>query len=342
MSLYSGLRSGFYFFLDKAMINNAIRMLHQNNLLIVTYHSVIPASKRFKEFDYRNCVSAETFDSLISLLKKDYDIITMAKAEVNLAQNRLDGRQAVITFDDGFRNNFLYAFPILQKHHVPAAFYLTTSFIGKRELLWTEKINHLIMGSRLQQLELILDKPCRFDLTDEKAKRSASIQIRTFLKNSDRSKKEEVLDQLMQYFSGDHDIIEHDADRYEFLSWDEVRIMQQAGMEIGSHTHRHNTLNMLSEEDSFSELRDSKAAIEKEVGIACNLFSYPNGESGNYKSVHIEQLQALGYTSAVTQIRGFNNSKTPRHELRRINITSQMDLSVFKAYIAGSFKLFKF
>ena len=329
------LKNLFYASLEKGMINEFRRRKHRNSLLILTYHSVLPYSEKFADFDYRNCVSTEAFSEQLAFLKRKYEVITLKEAEKRLRNNTLHGYECVITFDDGFKNNHDYALPVLQKHGLTAVFYITTSFIGSREMLWTEKINAIVMNAPVQEIELNMEQPIHIPLRTVGDREKASVKLRTWLKYQPRFQQENVARTLMEATGYIPDGVAKDADRYAFMTWDEVRSMRDAGMEIGSHTAHHYLLNMLSEEESHTELRESREIIEKELSESCTLFSYPNGAEGNFYPLHFKQLNDLGYTSAVTQIPGFNKPGDNLYALNRVNISAGMTLNVFKAYCAG-------
>ena len=324
-----------------AGLNSLRRFKNRKSILILTYHSVLPDSERFEQFDYRNCVSSENFDQQIIYLKKKYSVISMDEAVNRINTNTVNKSFAVITFDDGFRNNFKYAFPVLAQNGVPGTFYTATDFMDKENILWTEVVTALILFTKKKQISIQLDEDCVLPLQSNEDKISASIKIRKYLKNKFDAEKNRVLQDLKYQCSDVGSILERDEERYAFMKWQEVREMAEAGMEIGSHTHTHTLLNMVDEQTTYEELDTSKKLIEKHLNRACNHFSYPNGELENFTTAHILQLEALGYHSAVSQVKGVNTNQDNLYKLKRINISSKMSLDVFKTYISGNYNLFK-
>lgn len=322
-------------------LNSLHRFKNRKSILILTYHSVLPDSERFGQFDYRNCVTSENFDRQIKYLKKKYSVISIDEAADKIKTNTVDKPFAVITFDDGFRNNFKYAFPVLTQNGVPGTFYIATDFMDKENILWTEVVTALILFTKEKQISVRLDEDYILPLQSTEDKISASIKIRKYLKNKFDAEKNKVLQDLKYQCSDVGSILEHDEDRYAFMKWEDARQMAEAGMVIGSHTHTHTLLNMVDEQEVYEELDISKKQIEKYLSIPCNHFSYPNGERDNFTAANILQLEALGYRSAVSQVKGFNTNQENLYKLKRINISSKMSFDVFKTYISGSFNLFK-
>ncbi len=336
----SVFKKGLYKGIDAVGLNRSYLQRQHHIVLILTYHSVIPYSEKYKRFDYRNCVTDENFDKQIRFLKQNYNVVTMDEAVEAIREKNINERLAVITFDDGFRNNYLYALPVLKKNNVSAVFYLATSFIGKKETLWTETVNHLLTATGERSIELEMNGAARrFNLTGPAQKEKASIEIRNYLKFSSAEVEEDILNQLQEKIKDVSDPVSFDPDRYAFMSWSDVNEMEKSGMEIGSHTHSHFTLNMLDKKSSFKDIGDSKKQIEEHTDHTCKHFSYPNGEKGNFLPHHFEQLKETGFDSAVTQIKGLNSYSDNLFALKRINISAKMGMEVFKSYCSGTYAL---
>lgn len=330
------LKTVLYGGLEYAGINHLYRKKNHRSLLILTYHSVLPYSENFNSFDYRNCVSVGRFDQQLEFLKKAYRPLRLMEALQRLKTGTLQGGEVVITFDDGFLNNRRYALPLLQKHGLSAVFYISTAFIGRQEMLWTEKVNDIIMNNDLKEITLNLQDTVTFSMNSIPEREDASVKVRTYLKYQPWKVQENVIGQLIKNTKYKPAAIQRDPDRYAFMTWEDVRTIHQAGMEVGSHTHNHLLLNMLSKDESFNELKISRDLIEQNLKDKCPLFSYPNGAVGNFLPHHYRQLSALGFQCAVTQVPGFNSTDTNVFELNRINITGKMDALIFKACLSGS------
>ena len=117
--------------------------------IVLTYHRVIPPADcpaRPEKWEcYRSLpgivVSPEMFAKQIEFIVKRYNVIPLMDLVGHLERGkRIPRRSAVITFDDGWRDNFVYAFPVLKKYQVPATIFLTTGFIGTTKLFWPERL----------------------------------------------------------------------------------------------------------------------------------------------------------------------------------------------------------
>ncbi len=329
----------YFYFLDRAFINRIFLWRQKKGIIILTYHSVVPDDAPILSYEYRNCVTQQQFQKQLKFLKRHFKVISLEEAVSLLHSGTLAQRYAVITFDDGYKNNYQYAFPILRQEKIPATFFLTTGLIDKNDCLWTDWITYLLFHSKNSVIELNLpDHHFHFELSDENSRIRASVMLRSFLKMSSSDNLQNVLNQLREQVGEVLPPVQAAPDRYAFLNWQEVKAMDNEGMDIGAHTHNHLLLRMLSDQQVWYELDTSKKLIEEKLGKPCLHFAYPNGGEKDFNEKHIAALKALQFKAAVTQIPGINYSDENLFRLKRINISNKMTLSVFKAYIAGSYR----
>jgi peptidoglycan/xylan/chitin deacetylase (PgdA/CDA1 family) len=334
------------------------RFLHRHQALILTYHGVLQS--RRDVYANRNCVDAGMFDRQMAFMKRHYNVVPLA----NLVQwlstgKKIPGYTAAITFDDGFRNNFTVALPILKKYRLPATVFLTTSFIGGKELgLWTEHIDRLLQEARIETVRIVLNgKDHEYPLRTRADREVASDRIRAYLKTLRPEHRQSAVTRLMEQtepkISGTkletESILKHSEfstqtdvsveERYAFLTWDQVEVMTQHQITFGSHTHTHTIMATLDEERANFELGESRRLIEKQLGTSCRLFSYPNGTKADFGPREQRLLQWHGYIAAVSQVDGFNDARTNPMALRRINIARSEDFGFFLAKISGIWSL---
>jgi peptidoglycan/xylan/chitin deacetylase (PgdA/CDA1 family) len=117
-----------------------------------------------------------------------------------------------------------------------------------------------------------------------------------------------------------------------FLSWDEIRQLASAGIEIGSHSCSHVPLPELSPEEVVKELRESRSLIETNLGFAPVSLSYPFGQTNHSIS---SLAESLGFTCAIASDSGPNSDNASIHQLSRTVIASDDDVSAFAARISG-------
>lgn len=310
------------------------RRKNRDKAIVLTYHGVVPEIPPGEDwFEYRNFVTTAQFENQVKFLLKHYRPLKAADL-YNSSANI--GGGFLITFDDGFRNNYRHAMPVLKKYGLEGCFFITTKLIGTREFLWTEQVTRLLEKTRRPRVEINIDQPRTFELNGTLQREQASQAIRRHMKRLPSAQLKKVLAQLKSQLS---DVVLEvgaaEEERYLFMAWEEVREMICAGQHIGSHTHTHPILKTLNEQESLEELRLSKEAIEKHTGQPCLTISYPNGEKEDYSETQIRQLKELGYRCAFTQVPLYNTGDTDRYQLRRVNISLKMSLPVFEAALCG-------
>jgi peptidoglycan/xylan/chitin deacetylase (PgdA/CDA1 family) len=333
------------------------QFLHRQQALILTYHGVL--QKGSDIYSNRNCVDAAMFNRQMAYLARHYHVVPLPDLVQRLRTGqKLPLYSVAITFDDGFRNNFTVAWPILKKHRLPATIFLTTSFIGSTAHgLWTEQVDRFVHGTSLENIQFPINGRDKvFPLRSRLDREIASDQIRAHLKSLPPKQRENAIAALMQQ-SGSRaaqdihaasgkaiDVQEALAEadeRYAFLTWDQAWTMAKEHITFGSHTHTHSIMSTLSDAEAHFELNESARLIEQELGSGCDLFSYPNGTARDFSARDQRLLQKLSYIAAFSQIDGFNDVKTDMMALRRINIVRDEDFNFFLAKISGTWSLLK-
>lgn len=311
------------------------RKLNSRKLVVLTYHGIGTSPKNdVNDFEYRNCVSTEQFEKQIDYMLHYYKPLHGDDWLQQGSKHLFNDRHFLLTFDDGFLNNYTLAYPILCKKSVTAIFFVTTGFIGKRQLLWTEKIIYLLMNTTSSTVTVTLGFPTTLGLETFVEKESACQKVRKNLKQSTKAEIECVLNELAQQIT-DVSLENVPMGRYAFMNWNHLEEMAKKHMIIGSHTENHMLLSNLSLSEVERELTISKVKIEQALGKECLLFSYPNGTKNDFTEEHKRILKNSGYKYVFSQIPGFNTESTDLFEIRRLNITNKMDLTTFEATVSG-------
>ena len=122
-----------------------IRRESRNGILILCYHGVVPDSHS-GEFLYRNTVSAREFSNHLEFLSRWFHFISPGELTAAAIEGTpLPHRPVLISFDDGYRNNLMYAVPVLRKFGISALFSIVTGLIGTANVLWTEAVNLCVL-----------------------------------------------------------------------------------------------------------------------------------------------------------------------------------------------------
>jgi peptidoglycan/xylan/chitin deacetylase (PgdA/CDA1 family) len=312
-------------------------MLFNRNLLVLTYHRIIPRDLFADGRRPPNTLSTDEFEEQMAFVAKRFKVLTGddLRAFIDGAVT-IPRYSLAITFDDGYENNFSYALPILQRHGMHAVFFVTTNLIGsENQSFWFDRLDRLL--SIVPSAE-ILESLRRLEASPSAL---LGAQIRPYLKALSSVRQLEILDYLEQQYRNAGVPI---ANRviHGLMSWDQVRLMAAAGMTIGSHTTNHQILAAVTPAEAQAELLWSRKRIEEETGRACWCFAYPNGTRRDFRSSDELAVQNTGYLCAFTEIPGSINSHTPRYSLPRISIPATGDMRIFRSHLSGIHRVLKF
>lgn len=276
---YSGLLT----LLDYCALKFAVR----SHSVLLMYHRVL--DDPFAEHEYAQtgtAVSTASFRAQIAFLAKRFGVMTAGDYVAARANGQpLPRKCAVITFDDGWEDNYRNAFPILKNYNVPATIFICTDFVGTKEKLWFHEMLHSIRWQQLKaaQLAQVLAKyqtgnsnqpDTKIHLTDDCSK---DVLIDNFFQLAKALDAEQVkkLASDLRGISGKTDA--QWMERRFSLTWQEIAGMDQSRIEIGSHGVSHRLLTSVSQDDVVRELSESKQQIEMRLGKKVRTFAYPNG-----------------------------------------------------------------
>ncbi|HYH97245.1 polysaccharide deacetylase family protein [Hyalangium sp.] len=270
-------------------------------ILIVSYHRVVADFTGELQRSLPGLlISQETFGrQLEEAAAAGYEFGSIGDAVDVMAGRKVTKRDlCVITFDDGYRDVYQYAYPLLKRMGVPAIVYLPTAFIGTNRRFNHDRLFHLVRCAKKRRLRpsavtlpgpaLELLKPL---LSEEK---TPSRALDDFIGEHPAGVLLEVIEALERELGGGPELL---PEQGEPMSWDEVRRMARDGFEFGAHTQGHTVLTLEPPEVVEREIVESKRTIEREVDILVRDFAYCNGW---YSDEIIRVLAAHGFRSGVT------------------------------------------
>jgi len=302
---------------------------NRSNFVILMYHQVLEENDVEKDYVQPGLyVSRQVFEKQMAFLSEKYNLLSLERVTEILEKNQSPPlKSIVITFDDGWRDNYLYAYPILKKYNVPATIFLATDYVGTDKMFWFLEASILMTNNRLtkKQLgELIAKYAGETDsskiLSDRGLKNSDDIpSVRDWfiesLKRLDAANVQAILKELSARNEMTADSIKVNR---SMLTWEEVMQMNHNGIDFGSHGCSHRIMPALTDAEIQRELRESKRIIEQRLGREIKLFAYPNG---NYSNHIREMVQDCGYVCALaTGGKKEPESGTDLYSLKRINV----------------------
>ena len=323
-----------------ARVGRHTRSLEIPQLLILMYHRILPIDDpRSQSEEPGMMVTPETFRMHLEVIKEHFNIVHLSHwLDYKQTDNHLEGNYCAITFDDGWADNYEYAYRTLKQFDIPATIFVVSELVGTNRLFWPERLAQLITTIAettpeywsSPDLSWLTDLPVSYGFNTQKPSQDQLSEIIAQLKNLNDVDIHKKIDQVATTLH--HATTTHTPD---LLNWDQITDMVSSGIiEIGSHTCRHIRLNkQIAPDQLIYEIAMSKQQIENHIGIPVKHFCFPNGD---YTPEALTQVQSL-YKGAVTTLTGWNTMDTDCYQLRRIAIHEDItkDKTAFLARISG-------
>lgn len=286
--------------------------------MILLYHRIasLPSDPQ------KLCVSPERFDEHLSILCSRFRPIDLEQLSSDLRSGRIPDRSFVITFDDGYADNLLYAKSLLEKHGVPATVFVVSDWVGTdREFHWDDLERILLATPELpNRLETkIHGQMMTWDLSDGKQQQATATgppspspglwdvevaddfsprhrayrDLLPLLRDADSETRERTLDGLATWAG----VGRVGRANHRTLTLDELRILADGGLvDLGAHTRTHARLSQLSPPAQEAEITGSKKRLEEMLDCRVRTFSYPFGGIGDYNEVSVKLVKEAGFS----------------------------------------------
>jgi peptidoglycan/xylan/chitin deacetylase (PgdA/CDA1 family) len=287
---------------------NAVTRARGQQFLILTYHRVNDEANPLSI----EAIPVSVFERQMRYLAMHCRVVLLEELLICLYDRRpVPGNAVAVTFDDGYRDNYTHAFPILRRYGLPATVFLATGCIDTGELLWFDKVLYSFRATRRESVYMLGKE---WALTGPQARREAAISFLEHLKTLPMEERDAQIDQLrdeleVQAFAGAADIM---------LTWSQVKEMHRQGIAFGSHTVTHPILSKVPLERAKWEIVESKQTLENVLQTEVNTFAYPNGKPEDYSPAIVDLVREAGYKGAVTTVLHGNLSDDDPFQLRRI------------------------
>lgn len=272
---------------------------------------------------------ADAFAEQVRACREDLDIIGPDDLPRILAGRR--GRYAMITFDDGYRDNYATAFPVLKAEGVTATFFVASGFIDNPALPWWDEIAWMVRTSTRDHLQLPgwLPEGLSFD---EPLREMAVRRLLRGYKALPSESTDTYLDAIATAAGTGR--CTGDAGRNLWMDWDMLREMHAAGMTIGGHTVSHPVLARMSPENQRREVFDCGRRLTEELGAPMRYFSYPVGNRTAFDATTRECLAAAGVAYAFSYYGGYRTfSEWDDYDVRRVAVEAELTPDWFRSML---------
>jgi peptidoglycan/xylan/chitin deacetylase (PgdA/CDA1 family) len=275
----------------------------RDSLLVLNYHRIGNAADDLFDSGVFSA-TADQFDEQIAWLKRRLSLVTLDEALAYIEGKEKEKTRrcrVLITFDDGYLDNYKIAYPILRSHGVQGVFFLTTSMVGSCEIPWWDRIAYLVKTARNRQFSLHYPAEISVDIDKAGLNKSLTAILRSYKQFNNSDAKRFMLE-LAEASRGE----EPPRTLRRFLNWDEAREMIAGGMEIGSHTHSHQVLSQLEPEAQRQEIAGSRSIIINQLGIEVKALAYPVGHKVSFTEETKRIALESGYRCAFSHYGGAN------------------------------------
>jgi len=277
----------------------------KKKLLILIYHRVLEKH----DFMRPNIVDKQSFTWHLNLLSQYFNVLSLDEALKHIENDTLPPRAICITFDDGYRDNYTNALPILKSFNLSATFFIASGFLdGGR--MWNDTIIEAVRNSSDERIDLEFLGLGQVEVDNDNKKYLVAQHIINAIKHLPNETRREYT----EYVAEQSSFLPNDL----MMSSEQVKELHQSGMEIGGHTVNHPILAKLDKQSANEEIVFNKGFLDNLLKMPTKFFAYPNGKPGlDYLPDNIDQVRNAGYIAALSTKWGVVDKKSDRLQLSR-------------------------
>ena len=319
------------------------KLILRGKAVVIMYHRVLTSDEAERTYSHEAIiVNDKLFEKQLAFLKKHFNVIDAIEFVHTIQSgSSFENAACLITFDDGWIDNYLNAYPLLNKYGVSAVIFLSTDYIGYKGLFWQERVRRQLNKmyeiveedhgelKRFRETLAEVDLDYLLGLPKNRRKQEIERQISDMkaLSADERNVLLNVLDSTRGRNTRDQTV-----DR--FLDWEQVQEMTTDGIQFCPHGASHLILKGVSAVEVRAEVNSAREVIRSRLGVPTLMFSYPNGEFDD-NAIDILKEQDVHY--AFTANRGFIRKGSCILTLPRINIhdSNSKNMPMFLCTILG-------
>jgi peptidoglycan/xylan/chitin deacetylase (PgdA/CDA1 family) len=301
-----------------------LRFLGRHNAKILLYHSVNNNKNEFIQ-GLNLTISSTTFKKHLRYLQRHYQIMPLKNLVHCLNEKYVPKRAIVITFDDGFADNYRYAYPLLKRDNIPATIFLCTDCIGKKGSIWIQDLNYLIntcgateVFNKIQNVNGF-NKKCQILVGRNQNNDVAKNMIDAFAYSVQKETRDNIIENLYAELNLKKKQLY--SNNQVFLNWRQVSEMHRNGISFGNHGASHTPLSAMSIEEEKNEIENSHNIIQKNLKQNFLPFAYPFGTEKAYNAETKKIVKRANHDCILTARQTKNVKGTSPFDLGRINIS---------------------
>ncbi len=328
--------------LQAVPVHRLMRPLYGGIGTIFVLHRVRPPSAEPRlPGNARLEVSPAFLASLVDfVVDAGFDVVSLDEAHARLAGKSADRRFVCFTFDDGYADNYEYAYPVFRERGLPFAVYVASGYVSRSSMLWHYMLERLLL--RHNEIRYELDGVPRVErATTIEEKEALYGRLCNIVMGLPSARWPALFDSLF-----DETGIRPEQFHAEVMDWDQVTALSGDPLvTIGAHTVNHYNLALLDEEQARWEIAESKRIIEQRTGRRVRHFAYPFGLAAHAGEREFRLVEDCGFDTATTTREG---NLFPAHSehlfcLPRIEVTGRhQDVAFVDMRLSGVVSLWRY
>ena len=264
--------------------------------IVIYWHGV---ADHYDDIIESESVSARVFENQIKYLIAHYEIISIDEYYNRYVNNSFTNKEAVLTFDDGYKNNLTIAAPLLKKYNLPFTVFISTRNIEEQSRFYILDPRLIIIGGELKELKIdCIGK--EYQLSNKEDRIKCAAEIENLMKVSQLELCLQIDEELRKTISDQqYEELRRLYPNMEPMSWDEVKMLQsEYGCTIGSHCVDHCCCHDKQSIETLQyQLEESRKTIEEKTGKECYYFAYPNGDFTVKSDIIVKNTYKMGFST---------------------------------------------
>lgn len=296
-------------------------------VLTLLYHRV----RQYEKDIQLLAVTPEHFEEQMRWLRENYRIVSFDED-----WNQIEGDAVCITFDDGYRDNFLTAIPILNELQIPATIFVATGNIDTDYEMWWDELERNLLVDKTYQNNFHLKDDlfeCTWNTSTIERREDLYYTLHWLMKLIDVKKRNDWLNQLQEW----NGFAENGRKENKVFQTKDIKDIDMSEILIGAHTVNHPVLANMFAEQQKKEIEISARQIEAIFGKPVRTFSYPFGGRTDYNEETMQVCKELGFLKVAANIPGIWKNGDDLYQIPR-RIVRDWNLEQFKEHIKAFWK----
>lgn len=303
------------------------RRLSRRNVIILNYHRALGRDLRRHLLYFRRYYRVLHLEEALEELYADPG-----------KTKRKDRRTSlVITFDDGHRDNYTYAFALARELEVPITIFIATGYIESGDSFWWLESRRVVEHTSLKEVTL---EGSTFQLEEAEERESLYRMIDARFHNAKSVAEREAFLMEMRSALAVPLTFTPEEELLLPMNWEQVREMDSSGwVTFGAHTVNHPTLSCLTDAAEVQqEVSRCRMVMEEQLGHQVKAFAYPIGKPKDIGEEALHAVKEAGYSWAVTTVSGVNTANCNPYQLLRLSSSVSDHWLLQAASVAGIWK----